>query len=51
MEGGASDVVMMYIDFPHSFYIYTEALYCSRIRCLGVNVPYVTDSLTGMAVL
>ena len=31
--------------FPHSFHIYTEALYCSRIRCLGVNVPCVTVKL------
>ena len=25
--------------------LYTEALYCSRIRCVGVNVPCVTVKL------
>ena len=44
-----SDDVYTVNQFFHThFIIYTEALYCSHIRCLGVNAP---DSLTGVEVL
>ena len=47
LRGGGDDgrgcqlynIVMMYSEsiLPHSFRIYTEGLYCSRIHCLEVN--------------
>ena len=43
------------VNHTHFIYIYTEALYCSRIRMLSWSECTVcnckTDSLTGVAVL